>query len=193
MVGQVIKLVGLATLLLTGTYAQTGQQVALASYINPNANITAWNRLIAYPQDKLSVLVANVVNGPDNTVDAGWRDVISRAAASGKTVIGYVRTGYLGVSDQHFATRLGSTNLADWVAQIEEDVDMWYTLYGSSIGGIFFDEGLADCGTNNVYADIYTHINRYTKARHPGAYTVLNPGTHVPQCFEHAVDTFVDF
>lgn len=52
-----------------------------------------------------------------------------------------MRTGYLGVSQQQFTTRLGSTNLADWTAQIERDVDMWYDLYGSSIGGIFFDAG----------------------------------------------------
>jgi hypothetical protein len=39
-------------------------------------------------------------------------------------VLGYVRTGYLGVSQQAFTTRLGSGALADWTAQIEQDVNM---------------------------------------------------------------------
>jgi hypothetical protein len=43
-------------------------------------------------------VVANVVNGPDSSVNACWTDVIPRAAASGKKVISYVRTSYLRVS-----------------------------------------------------------------------------------------------
>ncbi|KAH7383114.1 Spherulation-specific family 4-domain-containing protein [Cadophora sp. MPI-SDFR-AT-0126] len=171
----------------------SSQQVAIASYINPLADPDAWNRMIGYSPDRLSVLVANAVNGPDAVVDVAWKDVIDRSAASGKTVIGYVRTGYLGVSLQGFQTRLGSRDLADWTAQIEEDVDMWYKLYGSSMGGIFFDEGWNDCGPNNMYADLYTHIDRYTKAKHPGAFTVLNPGATMPQCFEHTMDTLMTF
>jgi hypothetical protein len=45
---------------------------------------------------------------------------------------------------------LGSGALADWAAQILEDVDMWYHLYGNNIGGIFFDEGWPECGANNI-------------------------------------------
>ncbi|KAF7136979.1 hypothetical protein CNMCM5793_006730 [Aspergillus hiratsukae] len=114
------------------------QQIAVASYINPLGDPAAWNRLIAY-----------------DALDSNWQGVIQRASAAGKTVLGYVRTGYLGVSVQKFQTRLGSGNLADWTAQIEEDVDMWYKLYGDNIGGIFFDEGWPECGDNNEYADMY--------------------------------------
>lgn len=118
-----------------------GQQVALASYINPLADPDAWSRLTGYNSSKISVLIANVLNGPDSVVDENWQKVISAAISSGKRVIGYVRTGYLGVSQQQFTTRLNSHNLADWVSQIESDVDKWYELYGSEMGGIFFDEG----------------------------------------------------
>lgn len=141
----------------------------------------------------MPILIANVVNGPDSAVDASWTDVISRASASGKTVLGYVRTGYLGVSDQKFLTRLGSGDLADWIAQIEEDVDMWYKLYGNNIGGIFFDEGWPECGENNQYADLYKYINDYTKRAHPGAYTILNPGSPMASCFEDTMDTLLTF
>lgn len=169
------------------------QQLAIASYIDPLADPDAWTRLVGYSANKVSVLVANVVNGPDSTINTNWKTVIDQAAASGKTVLGYVRTGYLGVSQQQFRTRLGSTNLADWTAQIEQDVDLWYNLYGDSIGGIFFDEGWNDCGPDNVYANLYSHINRYTKSKHAGAFTVVNPGATMPQCFEDSMDTLLTF
>lgn len=162
----------------------------MASYINPLANLAAWNRLIGYDSNKMPILVANVVNGPDSAVDSDWQDVITRGAGSGKIVLGYVRTGYLGVSTQAFKTRLGSGDLADWTAQIEEDVDMWCRLYGENIGGIFFDEGWPECGADNKYAELYKYINDYAKRTHPGAYTVLNPGSPMAACFEDTMESF---
>ncbi|KGO76305.1 Fibronectin, type III [Penicillium italicum] len=140
-----------------------------------------------------AVLVANVMNGPDYVVDKNWESVIDQAASQGKKILGYVRTGYLGVSQQQFTTRLGSRNLADWASQIEQDVDKWFQLYGSSLGGIFFDEGWPECGPNNTYADLYAYINNYTKRKHPGAYTVLNPGSTIAQCYEDTMDTLLTF
>ncbi|QIW96680.1 hypothetical protein AMS68_002198 [Peltaster fructicola] len=101
------------------------QQIAMASYINPLADPNAWNRLISYDNRKISVLVANILNGPDSIADANWTAVIDRAVAcpNSKTIIGYVRTGYLGKSQQRFTTRLDSFDLMDWIAQIEQDVD----------------------------------------------------------------------
>jgi hypothetical protein len=55
----------------------------------------------------MPILIANVVNGPDSAKDDNWAAVINRASSAGKTVLGYVRTGYLGVSQQKFVTRLG--------------------------------------------------------------------------------------
>ena len=40
------------------------------------------------------MLVANVVNGPDSVTDPNWLNVIQQSTASGKKVLGYVRTGY---------------------------------------------------------------------------------------------------
>lgn len=85
--------------------------------------------MISYDSSKLSILVANVLNGPDYVVDASWSSVIQQAANAGKTVIGYVQTGYLGVSDKQYKTRIGSGDLADWASQIEQDVDKWFELY----------------------------------------------------------------
>ncbi|PWY96628.1 fibronectin type III domain protein [Aspergillus sclerotioniger CBS 115572] len=160
-----------------------GQQIALASYINPLSDPAAWNRIIDYPGDKVTVLVANILNVPDTTVDVDWQKVINRAYSAGKRVLGYVRTGYLGVSQDHFQTRLGSSDLADW----------WYKLYPGVIGGIFFDEGWNDCGTDNQYSELYRFITDTKKRKHPGAFTVLNPGATMPQCFEHSADTLMTF
>jgi hypothetical protein len=166
------------------------EQIALATYIDPGANTETWNRIIAMPNNKVSVVVANVANGPDSSANAGWTDVIPRTLGSGKTVLGYVRTGYLGVSVQQFTTRLGSSKTSDWVAQIQEDVDQWYHLY-PGINGIFFDEGWNDCGPDNVNAELYKYITQHTKKKYPGAFTVLNPGAPMPQCFEHSADTLL--
>ncbi|KAL4758534.1 spherulation-specific family 4 protein [Aspergillus foveolatus] len=173
--------------------AADGQQIALASYIHPLADPAAWNRIIGYPSNIVSVLIANVLNGPDTTINEAWADVINRASASGKRIIGYVRTGYLGQSQQRFETRLGSTEMADWVAQIEADVDLWYALYPGKIGGIFFDEVLNICGSNNEYADLYRFLSDNTKRKYSDAFTVLNPGTTIPQCFENSADTLMTF
>lgn len=148
--------------------------------------------MIAYNNSQVSVLVANVLNGPDTTVDDDWAKVIDRASAAEKTVIGYVRTGYLGFSEQNFTTRLGHQSLSAWTAQVEHDVDMWYKLY-PNITGIFFDEVWNVCGDRNIYSELYRFISDYAKRKYPGAYTVLNPGATVPQCFEHSADTLVTF
>lgn len=83
------------------------QTLIYRRYIDPLGDPADWDRLIAYPATKMPILVANVLNGPDTTLNTGWSDVITRGVASGKTVLGYVRTGYLGVSQQQFTTRLG--------------------------------------------------------------------------------------
>ncbi|EHL03307.1 hypothetical protein M7I_0522 [Glarea lozoyensis 74030] len=139
---------------------------------SPSRHSAAWVRLLSYNSDKVSVLVANILNGPDYVLDKAWKSVIDQAASQGKKVIGYIRTGYLG---------------------IEQDVDKWYELYGSSLGGIFFDEGWPECGPNNIYADVYAYINNYTKRKYPGAFTVLNPGSPIAQCFENTMDTLLTF
>jgi hypothetical protein len=169
-----------------------GQQLAIASYTNPGET-AAWLRLTSADSNKLSVLVANVLNGPDYVRDSSWDTVIRQAANSGKTVLGYVRTGYLGVSDQRYKTRLGSGDLADWASQIMGDVDKWFELYPGGIGGIFFDEGWPQCGSNNIYSDLYSYINAYTKRKHAGAFTVLNPGSSIEQCYEDTMDTLLTF
>ncbi|KAE8135882.1 SGNH hydrolase-type esterase domain-containing protein [Aspergillus pseudotamarii] len=118
-----------------------GQQIAIASYINPLGDPASWERLLAYDSKKISVLVANILNSPDYVVNNSWKSVIEQAANQDKKILGYIRTGYLSVNQQQFTTRLDSKDLTDWASQIEQDIDKWFELYSTSLGGIFFDEG----------------------------------------------------
>jgi hypothetical protein len=172
--------------------APFGQQIAMAAYSNPTGDPAAWDRLIGAASDRASVLVANVLNGPGSELNADWANVIIRAHASGKKVLGYVDTGYLGQADNRL-TRLGSGATQDWIAQIDQDIDAWYNLYGTSMDGIFFDDGFNQCGAGNVYPAWYREVNDYAKRHHSGAMTVLNPGTVVPQCYADTADVLLTF
>lgn len=162
--------------------------------------------MISYPADKVSVLIANVYNGPGSKREKDWASIIANATSHGKTVIGYVRTGYLGLDKngkfgpKPFETQLGSSKLVDWVAQIQSDVETWYRyvncwpgwydllkldrLYPGVMGGIFFDETWPECDVNNRTSQVYRLLSDNTKRKHPGAFTVLNSGESIPQCFE---------
>jgi hypothetical protein len=170
------------------------QQVAVPSYIPPNGDADAWNRLIASPSGKAGVIVANVANGPDFVTKGMWTDVMSRAHNSGKRVLGYVDTGYMGLTGQ--TTRLGSSRSADWIVQIEQieqDINRWYALYPGLVDGIFFDQGHNLCGDGDSIVRLYQFINQFEKRYHPGATTVLNPGAVVPQCYEWSADVLLTY
>lgn len=170
-----------------------GQQIALLSDMNPDVDMDAWNRLIGYDSNKVSVLIANIHSGDVWSVNHNWQQVINAANSSGKRIMGVVSTGCLGAS--LLTTRLGSNDLADWTAQIESDIDALYRLYGSGLGGIFFDGACKDCGPDNTYSDLYAYINVYTKRRYPGAFTVLNTAgsLNTSQCLENTMDTLLTF
>jgi hypothetical protein len=167
------------------------QQVAVPSYIPPNGDPDAWNRLIGSPSNKAGVIVANVANGPDFVAKGMWSDVMSRAHNSGKRVLGYVDTGYMGLTGQ--TTRLGSSRSADWIVQIEQDINRWYALYPGLVDGIFFDQGHNLCGDGNYIARLYQFVNQFEKRYHPTAMTVLNPGAVVPQCYEWTADVLLTY
>lgn len=176
---------------------ETGQQIALALNISQHADLdlNGWKRLIRYDSNKISVLLVDIQNSDFISANDDWKHIINAGNSTGKRVIGRVDTGYLGASDQLLATRLGSIDTSDWMAQIETEVDAWYLLYGgeNGLGGILFDRGWNDCGPDNMYADMYAYINAYTKRRYPGAFTVLNIGSNASQCLENSMDTLVTF
>jgi hypothetical protein len=165
----------------------SGQKIAVPSYMDPGANPQDWNALIDAQTSKVGVVIANVLNGPTYQQDQQWVEVIHRAHASGKRVLGYVDTGCLGQTG--LLTRLGSATPADWIAQIEQDVNLWYSFYGDDLGGIFFDQGFDGSGSVNWYS----FLNQYVKRHHSGSMTALNLGTSVPRSFEHTADVLVTY
>jgi hypothetical protein len=169
--------------------AQAGvQHIAVPAYFNPNGSGGAYWTQLDQGAPAVGVAIANPGNGPGTTFDQGYANAIRAAANAGVRVIGYVDTGYFGTTGR--TTRTGQTTTSAWTSQSEGDVNTWYTLYGSyGLAGIFFDDGLADCG----HVSLYEAVNTYTKQNHPGAYTVDNPGTAADQCYSSAADTIVMF
>jgi hypothetical protein len=70
------------------------------------------------------VSVANVRNGAGSFAVPAWTDVINRIQGSETIIVGYVATGYPGWIG--IRIRLESTNVADWIAQIQRDISAWY-------------------------------------------------------------------
>ncbi|MFJ3493685.1 spherulation-specific family 4 protein [Streptomyces sp. NPDC086091] len=169
--------------------AAGAQKVSVPSYFFPGAT---WDRLIQ-SGGTVGLTVANPNNGPHT--DAPSRDAylatLRKADAAGVRVIGYVPTGYLGTTGM--TTRTGSTDPTAWMTQIKADIDTWYSLYGGAgLDGVFLDEGLAQCGTNNVNADRYRQLRDHIEAK-GDEIVVANPGTGTQECFKDAADTLVTF
>lgn len=171
-----------------------GQQLAIPSYIHPTLDPDAWLRISASAPGSVGITVANVINGPDYMPFGEWASVIRTASSSGVKVVGYVDTGYLGTTGQR--TRLGSTDVVDWMSQIQRDIAAWYKFYGVDLAGIFFDQTQNSCGPtpdSNDWADLYRFLSEGVKRLHPGALTVYNPGIGVPECYADGADVIVTF
>ncbi|GAA4166438.1 hypothetical protein GCM10022286_31090 [Gryllotalpicola daejeonensis] len=169
------------------------QKLAAAAYISPTD--AAWPRLIT-TGPSLGFVVVNVSNGPGSAAVDSWKTVIDQAHAAGVKVLGYVDTGYLGGSVPVRTTRLGDTDATSWMVQAEQDVDRWYSFYGGSIDGIFFDDGMNTCGPtagSTAFSDDYRYLTGVLHDQHLGALSVLNPGITVPQCYEDSADVLATF
>ncbi|MFC5500687.1 fibronectin type III domain-containing protein [Lysinimonas soli] len=178
----------------SATVPDLGQHIAVPAYIPPS-DTTSWSSLNS-STSQLGFIVVNVSNGPGSAVDSSWKTVIDAAHAHGTKVLGYVDSGYFGASSPARATVLGDTDATSWTVQAQQDVNRWYSFYGSSIDGIFVDDGMNTCGPttgSNAYANLYINLNNYIHANHAGSLTVVNPGISVPQCYEDAADVIVSF
>ncbi|MEK8169742.1 spherulation-specific family 4 protein [Streptomyces sp. M19] len=148
--------------------------MAVPAYIPP-ADSASWDQLTGAGEG-LGVVVANPNSGPGTSVDPAWQGVIDATHGNGTRVIGYVDTGYFGFTGRQ--TEGGSTDAAAWTAQAKRHIDTWYSLYGDSVDGIFFDDGLGDCGPESgseEYVTLYRELNDYVHSTHPGSLTVDNP------------------
>jgi spherulation-specific family 4 protein len=140
----------------------------------------------------VGLAVANPSSGPGSALNTDYATAISNARHAGVKVIGYVDTGYFGTTGR--TTRDGQTSAAAWTAQIESDVDSWYSWYGGAgLAGIFFDDGLNDCGPGDEHVQLYIDIRGYVRDKADRATVIDNPGTGAEQCYTRAADTLVTF
>lgn len=196
LVGSALLFLGAATFApgpVDAAVAAAGvQHIAVPAYFNPNgAGGSYWTQL-DQGAPAVGIAIANPNSGPGTAFDQGYANAIRSASGAGIRVIGYVDTGYFGTTGR--VTRSGQTTTAAWTSQVEADITSWYTWYGSyGLGGVFFDDGLNDCGTGNAHVSLYQAINTYTKQNHSGALTVDNPGTAADQCYAEAADVIVMF
>ncbi|WP_432989299.1 spherulation-specific family 4 protein [Dactylosporangium sp. CA-233914] len=167
-----------------------GQRLAVPAYFYPGGDGAAlWQRLTG---PGTGIAVANPFSGPGKTRDPLYAAAIAAARAGGVTVLGYVPTGYLGTTGR--TTRLGQTTPAAWSAQVQQDIETWYRLYGGDgLGGIFFDEVQNVCGPDGAYARTYRALDEHTRAWHRGAFTVVNPGIETEPCYADIGDVILTF
>lgn len=170
-------------------HQRTPTRLAVPAYFYPDSQY--WTQLDrAVPA--VGLAVANPDSGPGDAANPDYATAISTARRSGVKVIGYVDTGYFGTTGN--TTRDGQTSVAAWTAQIKSDVDSWYSWYGAArLAGIFFDDGLNDCGTGNAHVQLYKEIRRYVQSRSHRATVVDNPGIGADRCYTRAADILVTF
>jgi hypothetical protein len=172
------------------------QQTAIPAYWGPDTadGMAIFHRLAQNRPTNGIVVINGSLSRPEVPFHPAWAAAIGRMRASGTKTLVYVDTGYLGVDfgQGSHATRTGDTSIREWVAQIKHDVDEWYATY-TQIGGIFLDQTILLCGTGNEYADVYTTIRDYIRAKDSGAYIVINPGAPAEQCYENVADTMLSF
>jgi hypothetical protein len=180
------------------------QKIAFPAYWPPNSaeGAAKFSRLAQSAPFNDIVVISGNPPGPEIPFHPAWAETIKKVHDSGQRAIGYVDTGFLGTPPYRGApeslrqrTRLdgpgkGSNSAEAWFAQIKQDIDDWYRLYGSyGLDGIFFDQATQYC----EYAPSYAALSNYVTRHHPGAYTIINPGLPVDQCYEDAADTIVTF
>ena len=174
------------------------QRVAVPAYWTPASPTgQASFQQLARSASATSIVVVNGSHSaPETPYNRMWADTFELLSGAGVRALGYVDTGYLGIDfgPGSNPTRSGQHTSAAWTAQIENDIDTWYALYGASgVGGIFLDQTAAVCGPNDEYVQLYRSIADYVRKSHPGAYLVMNPGQAMEQCYEDVADTFVTF
>ncbi|MEU4805433.1 spherulation-specific family 4 protein [Actinosynnema sp. NPDC023587] len=178
--------------------AATPQQAAIPAYWSPADpdGLTTFRRLAQNRPTTGLVVVNGSLSRPQAPFSPEWAEAIETVHDSGARVLVYVDTGYLGVDvgQGSHPTRDGSTSVDAWAAQIRQDVDEWYALYGDyGVDGVFLDQVLDMCGPDGEYVDRYAAIRDHVRAAHPHARVAINPGTGAEQCYDAVADTILSF
>jgi len=148
----------------SSTVADAGppQAMAIPMYVDPSASAASWTQVTSAAPG-VSLVVANPDSGPGPAA----------AHSAGQTIVGYVHTSYG----------------ARPIAQVEADVDAWYSFY-PAIDGVFSDETSTDATTVATY---YQPLFEYVKSKSGAHIVVINPGTMIDESFMQVADVVVTF
>ena len=160
---------------------------AVPAYFHPHDSAADWARLAT---TDVGLVVANISDGPGIVREEQWATAFSNVRAGGCDVVGYVDTGYLGLTGRR--TQQGSSLLDDWLEQILRDVGAWYRLYGDQVTGIFLDQ-VAESNDGASLAPVFRRLRDDIHRLDADAVTVLNPGVAVPSAFADLADVIVTF
>ena len=163
------------------------QRWAVPAYFHPDGDAAEWAQLSA---SGVALVVANVADGPGLVREESWAATLDDVGTGGSDVVGYVSTGYLGLTG--LRTRLGSTFLDDWLSQILNDVNTWYALYGDIVTGIFFDQ-VTESEDGASIAPVFRRLRDHVHHHDPNAVIVLNAGAALPVSFADLADVVVTF
>ena len=163
------------------------QRHAVPAYFHPHDSAADWARLAT---TDVGLVVANISDGPGIVREERWATAFGSVRATGCDVVGYVDTGYLGLTG--LPTQQGSILLEDWLAQILHDVDTWYRLYGDQVTGIFLDQ-VAESDDGASLAPVFRRLRDDIRRLDGEALTILNPGVAVPSAFAGIADVIVTF
>ncbi|WP_437287480.1 spherulation-specific family 4 protein [Sorangium sp. So ce406] len=185
----------------------THQRTAIPAYWGPDTagGAEMFARLAQNVPTSDIVVINGSASKPEAPFNQAWAAAIEEIHDAGALALVYVDSGYYGFGFPPVAPHAtrpdgpggGGSSVADWTAQIQQDIDDWYALYGAyGVDGIFLDQVVAACGTEgapDLYVDLYAAVSDYISNNYPGAYLILNPGIPVASCYEDIADTIVTF
>jgi spherulation-specific family 4 protein len=157
------------------------------AYFHPACDVAEWTRLAS---SGVALVVANIADGPGLFREKPWALALHDVRAAGSHIVGYVDTGYLGLTGQR--TRLGSTLIDAWIEQILHDIDSWYRMYDDLLTGIFFDQ-VAESEDGASIVPVLRGLRERVRRLDRDALTVLNAGASVPASFAGIADILVTF
>ncbi len=133
-----MKLFALLTLMVS-TASHGAVDLLVPAYFYPSASGSAWNTLVAAAQSGAPVTaIMNPGSGPGLAPNSDYVAAVNALRAAGGKVLGYVPTGYGGLSVSPTSTcqpAVGSTYTATDVLNCAARYKLWY-----SVDGVFLDE-----------------------------------------------------
>jgi hypothetical protein len=150
----------------TGAGGCSDIKLLVPLYVDPGTG-TAWADVASGAASVQTVAIINPNSGPGGAPSSAYTSGMSKLAAAGVEMIGYVHTSY------------GDRAIAD----VQADIDTYATEWPGLVG-IFIDECAATADEVSYYEQVYNIIMSYPNFK----YDIINPGT-VPTSGYSAVST----